>query len=195
MSHAYGTRTFTVSSHEVPSSFSSLEDFDAFKQKAGGIAHERTDGFHYLAGSTRSGWAIYTTQNLLQSAPNAPALQFLVESGHTYRFESEYGFTAVSVLDSTAVDAAAEALDGLLSALRADPLRVYDADEGGVFSDGDVEAALARDYVSVRPTFDRQVRGDEGESADYLFTYLRSILAVLHAAQREGLSVVHSLIV
>jgi hypothetical protein len=195
MSHAYGTRTFTVASHELPSSFASLEEFEAFARKAGGEANARAGGLHDLWGSTRSGWAIYTTRNLLRSAPTATALQFLSDRGHAYRFETEYGFTAVSVLDAGAIAAAAEQLDQLLSVLRADPARACDADEAGMFSDGDAEAALARDYLSATPAYDSQVRGDEGEGADYLFTYLRSILALLRAAQGQKLSVVHSLTV
>jgi hypothetical protein len=74
-------------------------------------------------------------------------------------------------------------------------LGVYDADEAGVFSGRDVEAALARDYVSTNPALDRQVRGDEGEGADYLFTYLRSVLALLRTAQGQELSVAHALTV
>jgi hypothetical protein len=37
------------------------------------------------------------------------------------------------------------------------------------------------------------VAGDEGQSADYLFTYLRSILAVIENAHAEGLWAVHVL--
>ena len=194
MSHSYETRTFTVSSEKLPSSFSSLEEFETFSREAGGIAHARSDGFHHLWGSTRSGWAIYLMRNLLRSYPDATSLQFLSDKGQTYNFETEYGLTAVSVLDSRAVDAAVEQLDQLLSSLRADPAQIYDADEGGVF-DADVETALARDYVSAKPAFDNQVRGDEGEGADYLLTYLRSVLALLRTAQGEELSVVHALTV
>jgi hypothetical protein len=195
MSHAYDTRTFTVPSQKLPSSFSSLEEFESFEMEAGGIAHARSDGLHHLWGSTRSGWAIYVVRNLLRSAPDLTALQFLSDTGHTYTFETEYGLTGVSVLDSSAVDAAAEQLDRLLDSLRADPQRAYDADEAGMFSDPDVESALRRDYVCAQPAFDSQVRGDEGEGADYLFTYLRSVLALLRAAQGEGLFVVHALVV
>jgi hypothetical protein len=195
MSHAYGTRTFTVPSGEVPSSFSSLENFETFARAADSGARARSDGFHHLWGSTRNGWAIYLMRNLLRSYPDAPSLQFLSDKGQTYNFETEHELTAVSVLDSAAVDAAAEQLDRLLSTLRADPVRIYDADEGGVFSDGDVETALARDYVSAKPAFDNQVRGDEGEGADYLLTYLRSVLALLRSAQEQRLAVVHALTV
>jgi hypothetical protein len=195
MSHAYDTRTFTVASNALPSSFASLEDFETFSRDAGGIAHERTDGLHYVWGSTRSGWAIYVTRDLLKAASDATALQFLSDRGQTNHFETEHGATAVSMLGPAAVDAAGEQLDRLLSSLRADPSRVYDADYAGIFSEGDVEAALARDYVSAKPAYDSGVRGDEGEGADYLLTYLRSILALLRVAQGQGLSVVHEMAV
>jgi hypothetical protein len=47
--------------------------------------------------------------------------------------------------------------------------------------------------VSAKPAFDRQVRGDEGQSADYLLTYLRSMLALLYTAHTQRLAVVHML--
>jgi hypothetical protein len=195
MSHAYDTRTFTVSSEEVPSTFASLEDFQNFKTEAGGKAHARTDALHYVWGSTRSGWAIYLMRNLLDSAPDYPALQFLTDKGHTHTFETEYGSTSVSMLDATGVAAAVAQFDGLLSSMKEAPDRVYEADHGGIFSDQDVETAAARDYVSAKPAYDDQVWGDEGQSADYLFTYLRSVLAVLRSAQEQGLSVVHVMVI
>lgn len=193
MSHSYQTRTYTVASQELPPTFASLEGYERFARDAGGRAHARTDGLHHLWGSTRSGWAIYLTRNMLRAAPDLTALQFLSDKGHSYTFETEHELTAVSVLAPAAVDAAAEQLDRLLSSIRANPSLVYDADEAGIFSGEDVEAAAARDYVSAQPAYDNQVRGDEGEGADYLLTYLRSILALLRTAQGEGLSVVHAL--
>lgn len=194
MSHSYSTRTFTVPANTLPATFASIEAFDAFSKDAGGAAHDRTDGLHHLWGETRSGWAIELTRKLLESMPDTSALTFLTDAGTTNKFENEYGFTAVSVLDPQAVTRAADRLAALLVTLQADPMPVYRADYAAIF-DADVEPALARDYVSSKPAFDPQVRGDEGQSADYLCTYWRSMLALLRAAQREGSGVVHSLTV
>ena len=58
----------------------------------------------------------------------------------------------------------------------------------------EIAEAVARDYVSSRPAFDyRNVRGDEGQGADYFFTWLRSILRVVEVAQARGQAVVHQL--
>lgn len=195
MSHSFETRTITVSPQELSSSFSSLEEFEEFRRNASGIAHGRSDGLHHLAGSTRSGWAIYLIKNLLEACPDTSSLQFLADKGQTFNFETEYGQTAVSVIASDAVDTAVKQLDGLLSSLRADPTPIWNADDEGMFSDGEAETAVARDYVSAKPAYDRQVRGDEGQGADYLLTYLRSMLALLRTAQGQGLSVVHTLVV
>jgi hypothetical protein len=84
-------------------------------------------------------------------------------------------------------------LKQLLLRLAANPDAVYDAEESGNFCDGDVEKALKRDYVSANPALDPLVMGDEGSSADYLFVFLRSILAVFENATAEDLMVVHEL--
>lgn len=80
-----------------------------------------------------------------------------------------------------------------MSELAVNPDAAYDAEEFGIYSDGEVEAALQRDYVCPNPAFDPHVSGDEGQSADYLFVYLRSILEVMQNANAEGLAVVHVL--
>ena len=46
-----------------------------------------------------------------------------------------------------------------------------------------------------RPTTYGKVRGDEGQGADYLFTWLRSILRVMELAQADGRAVIHELTV
>ena len=193
MSHSYGTRSFTVPLDTLPATFNTLEEFDAFSKDVGGKAHDKPEGFHHLFGDTRSGWAIDTTANLLASLPDTSALQFLTFEATTRKFEDEHGFTAVSILDAPAVERAARQLAQVLVTVQDQPMLLYDADKGGVLYD--VESVLARDYVSKTPAYDQQVRGDEGQSADYLLTYLRSVLALLRTAQKERLGVVHGLTV
>jgi hypothetical protein len=43
------------------------------------------------------------------------------------------------------------------------------------------------------PGYDRCVNGDEGLGADYLFVYLRSLLAVIENGHAEGKTVVYQL--
>jgi hypothetical protein len=191
MSIEYLSETFSVPDNRIPAKFGSKEDFAAFATDAKGEARERPGGLHYLHGSTRSGWALLTAWNAAKAASGNEVLSFLSCKGRTVDFDDEHGNTAVSVLSPAEVKDAAARLQALLVALRANPAAVYDADEAGVFYEDDVEKALARDYVTANPRFDRQVRGDEGESADYLLTFLRSTLAVLNSAAAEGLAVAH----
>ena len=68
------------------------------------------------------------------------------------------------------------------------------ADDAGNIDVDDAAKALARDYVSSKPAYDYgNVRGDEGEGADYLFTWLRSVLRVIEVALSEGRAVIQVL--
>lgn len=191
MSIEYVSETFSVPDNRIPAKFGSKEDFAAFATDATGEARARPGGLHYLHGSTRGGWALLTAWNAAKAASGNEVLSFLSCKGRTVDFDDERSNTAVSVLSPAEVKDAAGRLKALLVALRANPAAVYDADYAGVFYGDDVEKALARDYVTANPRFDTQVRGDEGESADYLLTFLRSTLAVLNSAAGEGLAVAH----
>ena len=68
------------------------------------------------------------------------------------------------------------------------------ADTDGMLGVDEIAEAVARDYVTSMPAYDyRNVRGDDGQSADYYFTWLRSILRVVEVAQARGQAVVHQL--
>lgn len=192
MSHSYTTRTFATEEKSLPSSFASLEDFERFSQHAVSEAMNKPGKLFYVRGSTRSGWAIYTIKNLLKTG-EFPAIQFLGDSGHQYGFESEYGSTSVAVVTPTQLACVIAELERLLSELSVNPDPAYDAEEFGIYCEGDVEAALQRDYICQDPALDPQVSGDEGQSADYLFVFLRSILAVMNNAHADGLAVIHVL--
>ena len=191
MSIEYLSETFSVPDDRIPATFGSKEEFATFATHAKGEARQRPGGLHYLHGSTRSGWALLTAWNAAKAVSGNEVLSFLSGKGRTADFDDEHGNTAVSILSPSEVKDAAGRLQALLVALRVNPAAVYDADHAGVFYGDDVEKALARDYVSAKPRFDTQVRGDEGESADYLFTFLRSMLAVLNSAAAQELAVAH----
>ncbi len=193
MSHAYQTYTFTANPHDLPSSFTSKEHYDEFSRKVGNVAHDRSDALHHVWGSTRGGWAIYTLKNLLASE-RFPSLLFLTDTGHQYNFEDEHGcVTKIAIIDAAHQASVISDIENLIAALVENPSPAYDAEEFGIYGDGDVEAALQHHYVCSSPSLDRQVDGDEGQSADYLFVFLRSILEVMKNAKCEELSVVHEL--
>jgi len=191
MSIEYVSETFSVPANRIPAKFGSAQDFAAFATDAKGEARGRPGALHYLHGSTRGGWALLTAWNAAKAAPGNEVLSFLSGKGRTVDFDDECSNTAVSVLSPVEVKDAAGRLQSLLVALRANPAAVYDADDAGVFYGDDVEKALARDYVTPDPRFDTRVSGDDGQSADYLLTFLRSTLAVLNSAAAEGLAVAH----
>ena len=191
MSHSSETRIFTAPAASVPPRVASVEDYEALAHGPGALACARTDKLHHVFGSTRSGYAIYFFAELL-AAFDFPALTFLTDSGQQYAFEGEYGTTLVEVLDAEKQRAVIVQMNALFAALRANPTIAYEAENFGHLCDGDIEKALARDYVSGRPYADTEVYGDEGDTADYLFTYLRSVLKVVENALDEGLVVIFS---
>lgn len=192
MSHSYITETFTADKKSTPNSFSSMEGYDEFHSLFLDIA-KGLGGFCSVTGNTRHGWAIYTIKNLLENCGFA-SLDFLTDCGHHFSFDNEYGSQYhISVLNDTQQNQAITELQQLMAMLIDNPNIVYDAEEFGVLSDGEVEQALARDYISSNPAFDPKVECDEGQSADYLCVFLRSILEILKSARAEGRNVIHVL--
>jgi len=193
MSHSSKTRIFTAPAGSFPSGASFIVQYQDLCRTAGGAAYNRKDKLHHVFGSTRGGYAIYTLKKILKTKPY-PALEFLTDTGHQYQFKGEFDQDIlVTVLDhATQKQVVAELLQ-LFRDLKANPDVVYEAEEFGNLCDGEVEAALDRDYVSATPSVDPQVSGDEGEGADYLFAYLRSVLTVIQNATSEGLVVIYEL--
>ncbi|MGZ5201911.1 MAG: hypothetical protein ACXWC4_19300 [Telluria sp.] len=193
MSHKAESRIFTVPAELVPSAADFQQRYQELCITAGGAAYQRKDKLHHVFGSTRSGYAIYTLKNILKLKP-FPAIEFLTDTGHQYRLKGEFGQELrVTVLDRARQAQVIAALHQLLIDLKANPDVVYEAEDFGHLMDGDVEAALDHDYVSASPAYDREVRGNDGEGADYLFVYLRSVLKVIQNAYEEGLVVVYQL--
>lgn len=193
MSHSSETRIYTASAEGFPSAASFIEQYPNLCKTAGAIAYNRKDTLHHVFGSTRNGYAIYTLKGILK-AKSFPALEFLTDTGHQYRLDGEFGQDVdVTVLDHARQKQVIAELQQLFFELQANPDVVYQAEDFGVLGDGDVEAALDRDYVSAMPCVDPNVLGDEGEGADYLFVYLRSVLMVIRNAYSEGLMVIYAL--
>ncbi|MDN3578385.1 hypothetical protein QWZ03_16570 [Chitinimonas viridis] len=192
MSHSYATKTYIVDTNSIPASFPTLEAFEDFKSSVGAIKHG--EALCSVSGDTRGGWAIYATKALLEHG-DFPAIAFLGDaSSCQYSFEGEYGdITRITIVNPTQQAQVIADFERLISDLIKNPDVAYDIGDLNVYSDGDVEAALERDYVSSSPAFDKNVKGEDGESADYLFVFLRSILEVFKNAKSLGQSVVHVL--
>ncbi len=192
MSHIFRTSTYTADASQVPARLESPEDLRALSTAAFLEQEKAPHPLVYVSGVTRSGWAIYTSKALLEAVA-LPSLAFLSDSGE-HRFETEYGFTAVTVLAPTALSGVAADLRLLVERVKAEPMLALDADADGMFGVDEVAEAVARDYVTSRPAFDHlNVSADEGQGADYLFTWLRSILRVIELALASGQAVIHEL--
>lgn len=193
MSHSYETRIFTAPADGFPAAPLTADQLDQICHTAGQEASARKDALHNVFGSTRSGYAIYTLAEILKAKP-FPALEFLTDTGHDYSFPGEHGEESlVTVLDRARQEEVIAAFQQLFGDLTAAPEIVYEAENFGHLCDGDVEAALARDYVSASPSLDSAIYGDEGEGADYMFAYLRSVLKVIQNAHAEGKVAVYQL--
>lgn len=193
MSHSYSTSTYAAEASQVPARLDSPDQLQALSNAAFLQQTDAPGGLVHVSGATRSGWAVYVVKALVE-ALDLPSLGFLADRGQ-YMFETEDGSTAVTVLEPASLSSVAAALRHLLERVRENPMLAMDADtDGSMMGVEEVAAAVARDYVSARPSYDyKNVRGDEGQGADYLFTWLRSVLRVIELAQSEGRAVIHKL--
>jgi hypothetical protein len=193
MSHSYDTSTYAADASQVPARLESPDELSALSTAAFLEQQKSPDPLVYVSGTTRSGWAVYTSKNLLE-AVDLLSLAFLSDRGQ-HRFETEHGFTAVTVLAPSALSSVAADLRQLLERVKAEPMLALRADtDGSMFGVDEIAEAVARDYVTWQPAFDYgNVRGDEGQGPDYFFTWLRSILRVVEVAQARGQAVVHEL--
>lgn len=205
MSVTYDTSIFCIESEIVPESFSSRGELN----KLWSLAYQRVkqdpaDSFfiqskqpietlNFAQGSTRNGWAIYTVAEVLESMV-FPALEFLTDSGYQQVFDEDHCLTKVMVFRGEAQKQAILEMHQFFAALREQPeLLTLAAD--GIGSDDEFLEALQKDYVSRRPWRDKNVKytGEDGSNEDYLFVYLRSILAVLENADRQSLTSIYIL--
>ena len=187
MSHTYYTTTFVI---VPPASLS--ESLPA--EPSTTYAYERSqvpgEPLLYTTGATRSGWAIYQTGYMLEKL-NLPALSFLTVDGAENPLPAEGGQHGYTIIDSVRQPAVIAQFHAFFAQLKAEHMLAEDYE--GRYGYDEILPALTRDYVSSQPAYDRQVWGEDGQSVDYLFTFLRSILAVIENAQAEGLWAVHEL--
>jgi hypothetical protein len=193
MSHSYDTSTYAIDVTQVPARLESPEQLRAARTETFLAQNAAADRLVFVHGATRSGWAVYTVKHLLEAA-DLPSLGFLSDHGQ-HTFETEHGFTAVTVLAPSSLSSVAADLKRLLGLVRENPMLAMDADtEGSMSSVEDVAHATARDYVSSNPTYDYgNVRDEDGQGPDYFFTWLRSVLRVIEVALSEGRAVIHEL--
>ena len=100
----------------MPAPLESPEQLSALATAAF-LEQEKSPGrLIYVSGDTRSGWALYTVQALIESV-DLPSLIFLTDHGQ-HKFETEYGYTAVTILDPSSLSSVAADLKRLLELVR-----------------------------------------------------------------------------
>jgi hypothetical protein len=187
MSHTYDTTTFAIRPPTCPSEGLSAMPFTTYAYERSQIPGEP---LVYTSGATRSGWAIYQTGFILEKL-NLPALAFLTVDGAENLLRTEDGQHGYTIIDSARQPEVIAQFHAFFAQLKAEHMLAEDYE--GRYGYDEILPALARDYVSSQPAYDPQVWGEDGQSADYLFTFLRSILAVIENARAEGLWAVHEL--
>jgi hypothetical protein len=192
MSHHYDTSTYAADADQVSARLASPDQLRAAANAAFSEQEAVPDKLVYMFGSTRSGWAVYTVKELLKTV-NLPSLRFLTDEGQ-HRFETEHGYTCISILSGVALTNAIDGLRQLLEVATATPILVLNADTNACLDVEGIATALARDYVTSKPAFDYgNVIGDDGQTADYLFAWLRGVLRIAEGAQSDGRILVHVL--
>lgn len=192
MSHAYYTYAYMAPSAEVPKIVSSENDLRALSNSAYELQQKNPLDLVTVSGLTRGGWAIYTTDRMIE-ALSLPSLSFLGAERHQYVFADEHGSTSISIIKNDEFGPVLADFDRLFSALSSDPEILIDADMDGCCTVEDMASELARNYVSTNPAFDRNIRDDEGQGASYLIVYLRSVQALLKSAYTNKCAVIHML--
>lgn len=187
MSHTYDTTTFAVVPPASPSAGLPAEPSTTYAYERSQVPGEP---LLYTSGATRSGWAIYQTGVMLEKL-NLPALAFLTVDGSEKLLPTEGDRHGYTIIDSARQPEVIAQFHAFFAQLKADHMLAEDY--AGMYGYDEILPALGRAYVSAQPAYDRQVWGEDGQSADYLFTFLRSILAVIENARTEGLWVVHEL--
>lgn len=189
MSHTYDTSTYAIAPDPGLPDGSSGPPTSIYSY---GRIRPEGEALLYTSGATRSGWAIYQTEAIL-SRLNLPALAFLTDGGTENLLPTEGCKHGYAIIDSARQPEVIAQFHELFARLKENPMLAAD-DDYGIYDDDQIAPALARDYVSANPCYDYlNVDGEDGQSADYLFVYLRSVLAVIENAKVAGLWAVHRL--
>ena len=214
MSTTYDSTTFSVPLDQVPDDFSSPEGVKSFLstfcsesiEQQREIRHPQHIGKASLTlyGVTRSGWCQWAIENLIAPC-GAPGLAFLTLRAADWRVDFEWGYYLVSCLDAPKIAIAVEDIQRVFAWAELNPLILagllpgyeippdYSEEERKKF-EPDIEKlmldAVRDEGISVRPH--RDVPGaDDGTGPEYLFAFLRTMLAIMQVAVERREIIVH----
>src|SRR5262245_29547056 len=112
MSHSYSTSTFSAEADRLPARLDSPDQVGELGSAAFLQQKDAPGTLVYVWGDTRSGWALTVVRALID-ALDLPSLGFLAYRDQ-YKFETEHGYTAITVLEPARLPKVASDLRHLL---------------------------------------------------------------------------------
>lgn len=210
----YNSTTFSVPSDQAPGDLSSPEGLTSFLstfcsnsiELQGEIRQPQRIGKASLTlrGVTRSGWCQWAIDNLIAPC-GAPGLAFLTLREADWRVDFEQGYRLVSCLDASKIAIAVEDIQRVVAWAELNPLILagllpgyetppdYSEEERRKFEPAMEKMmldAVRDELISVSPHWD--VPGaDDGTGPEYLFAFLRTMLAIMQVAAERREIIVH----
>lgn len=166
MATTYFAWTFPVRKEDVSSGFKSLNDVSSLLDI--GVAKQRT-----LMSASRNNWIVGALQNVAGVFGNVN-LTFLTQ--------------LFFILDGNQISSAINEIEIILLAAENKPALIADAIGGG-WKKEDILSALRSSTESLSPS--TEPAGEEGDGPWYLFSYLKSLLSILHQAKANDWYIVH----
>jgi hypothetical protein len=192
MSTSFSTSTFIIKKENIPSSahnaFSNLRNDTPYSN----VRCNDVDQLKYVEGNSRNGWASWKLSEILPKF-GAKYLNFLL--GHHARFRLEdlqYGyFDQVTFLENPEVlENTIKEMEDFFAWSLENKEEVSNILEKG--SPEEIYSTVSIPTVSDHPSLDTEIwYAEDGDSIEYLYAYLRSILAVLKYALKHDFAVGH----
>lgn len=193
MSTSFSTNTFIIKRENIPSSlynaFENLSQDAPFNKMRCNDAEQ----LKYVFGSSRNGWAGWKLSEVLPEF-GAENLNFLLGKSARFRREDlQYGsFDQVTFLDTPEIlEANIKELETFFEWSLKNTEKLSDILEKS--SPEDIAEIVSLTSVSDFPSIDSHVwYAEDGDNVEYLYGYLRSILAVLKYALKHDYAVGHT---
>lgn len=193
MSTSFSTKTFIIKKENIPSSL--YNAFENLSQDApfNKVRCNDAEQIKYVVGSSRNGWASWKLSEVLPEF-GAKHLNFLLGKHARFRRENlQYGsFEQVTFLDTPELlEANIKELENLFEWSLQNTEKLSDILEKS--SPEEMTKIILNPDVSDFPSLDSLIwYAEDGDSVEYLYAYLKSILAVLRYALKHDYAVGHT---
>jgi hypothetical protein len=192
MSTSFSTNTFIIKKENIPSSL-----YNAFENLSQDAPYNKehcndAEQMKSVYGSSRNGWAGWKLSEVLPEF-GAKNLNFLLGKNARFRREDlQYGsFDQVTFLDTPEIlEETIKELDSFFEWSLQNTEKLSDILEKA--SPDEITNIVSLTTVSSFPSIDSHIwYAEDGDNVEYLYGYLRSILAVLKYALKHGFAVGH----